>query len=275
MEIEIMDDTMNQLVAMGFELSEAQRAIEACDGNADRAVEYLLTGSGGGGLSSSDGSDAASGSVPFSASALSIPGTLISGPISQYNVEHGRSACTCIALTGATNFLNDPSSLSPEFLQHMVQDGVTAYLQICQTTNVEHMSAEEVLAQKIFPLKLLPDGMQQGIVSNDDDHPLGLKAMLLGCVGRSPANQWTAVVITKTPETVVVLLPPPGEKFWLLDSHPRPQLNAGHAYAKAHSTLEELVQTLQVIFPVTDLGPDIPDMMVMMYNSFDLYLLWC
>lgn len=274
-----MDDTINQLVSMGFEISEAQVAIKACDGNVERAVEYLLNGPAGGGLSSSNGRNGTSESVPLSASAMSsAPGTFISGPISQYNVEHGRSACTCIALTGATNFLNDPSSLSPDFLQRMVQDGVTTYRQIVQTSNAEHMSAEEVLLQDIFPLKLLPDGIQQGIVSNDDVHPLGLKTMLQGCVGRSSQakNQWTAVVITKTPETVVVMLPPPGEKlFWLLDSHPRPQLHAEHAYAKAHTSLEELDETLKVIFPFADLGPDVPDMMAMMYNAFDLYLLGC
>jgi len=250
----------DELVAMGFERAQVEHAIQSCGGNADLAVEYLLNG-GGCGVHESG-----------------ISGSLVVGPISQYSVENGRSACTCISLAGATLFLNDPSSVTPAFLQQMVLNGVSAYQQLSPSTNnVEHVSAEEVIAQNLpaFPLQLLPDGIRQGVLSSNRQHPLGLGAMLQGCHERSPENQWTAVLITKVPETIVICLPPSSSsgQFWLIDSHPRPQLPAESAYAKSHSTIEDLVQTLQVIFPVTDLGPDIPEMMTMMYNSFDLYLL--
>jgi hypothetical protein len=36
-----------------------------------------------------------------------------------------------------------------------------------------------------------------------------------------------------------------------------------------------LVQSLEAIYPVTELGSDVPEMMQMMYNSFDVYpLTW-
>ena len=43
------------------------------------------------------------------------------------------------------------------------------------------------------------------------------------------------------------------------------------AYAKLHDNLNDLIDTIQIIFPPTALDPDIPEMMAMMYNSFDLY----
>jgi hypothetical protein len=58
----------------------------------------------------------------------------------------------------------------------------------------------------------------------------------------------------------------------LIDSHPRAaHLGADGSYAKPHPNLVSLLQSLQAIFPPTELGPDIPEMMAMMYNSFDMY----
>lgn len=259
--------TLAQLVAMGFEDVQVQEAIRICGDNADRAIEYLL---------SSPGSIDNASSASYSDST-----TLIVGPISQYSIEHGRSACTCIALCGAMNFLHDPSCLSSAFLQQMVLDGVSVYHQLAHLTKVEHMSAEEVLAHQLptlIPLQLHPKGIQQGVLSSDETHLLGLRTMLQGCHNRSPSDQWTVALMTKVPETIIICLPPLSslsKQFWLIDSHPRHVLQAENAYAKSHTTLENLIQSLQIIFPVTELGPDVPDMMTMMYNSFDLYLLWC
>ena len=267
-----MDDlcrqsALTQLVSMGFEEAQVKDAICICGDNADHVIEYLLS-------SPSSINNASSASPSDSTS-------LIVGPISQYSVEHGRSACTCIALCGAIHFLQDPNSLSPAFLQQMVLDGVAAYQQLTYSTEIEHMSAEEVLDQKcpvFLPLQQLPEGIKQGVLSSDETHPLGLKTMLQGCHEQSPANQWTVVLMTKVPETILICLPPSSslsKQFWVVDSHPQHALQAENAFAKSHITLEDLIQTLQIIFPVTDLGPDVPDMTTMMYNSFDLYLLRC
>lgn len=227
---------------MGFDPELAQQAWTACDGNKELAIEVLLSGR--------EENDELALSTDF-----------VVSDISQYSFENGRSACTCIALTGAMLYLSS-QDISPQFLQDMVTQGVELYKRIAQSeSGVEHMSAEEVLGQRKLPLQLIGD-LRQGILSHDVNHPLGLKA-LLTAVKDDGAK---VVLITKTPETVVVCL----DQFAVLDSHPRPPITT-NAYAKMHSNLDDMILSLHRIFPPTELDPDIPEMMAMMYNSFDLY----
>ena len=96
-------------------------------------------------------------------------------------------------------------------------------------------------------------------------------------------DKWSyiACVVTKPPETVLVLLRPPNgnaspssTSYVLLDSHPRPNCmphRPNGSYALFHTSLDGLVGSLKKIFPVTNLGSDVPEMMAVMYNSFDVY----
>ena len=244
-----MNDTVLAITAMGFEPGQVQRALELSQGNQERAVDLLLSG------------DLIAGET--SAEETTRSAELIQTDISQYSVEHGRSACTCIALTGAAMLLDQAQNqqISPEFLKTMITQGVVTYENLNRA--VEHMSAEEVLQQQSpnLPLEIM-GGVRQGFLSLDEDHPLGLKVLLRACQSEGAK----VVLITKTPESVVVCLSP---IFCLVDSHPRPYCS--NAYAQICQTVEELVGVLRTIFPPTDLGPDVPEMMTMMYNSFDLY----
>jgi len=254
------DEAISQLTAMGFEADQVEEALTVTNGNMDQAVNFLL----GGGTT-------AAAAVPSESS-------LVLCDTSQYSVENGRSACTCIALMGAALFLaSQEKTVTKELLQNMIQQGVAAYQRLPSSGEVEHLSAEEVLQQDIVEefksFSLLEGGVRQGILSGQADHPLGLRALLQACQTDNN-NQWMAVLITKPPETVVALLPPSTcSEYILMDSHPRPGLEG--AYARIHHSLEDLVQSLEAIYPVTELGPDIPEMMAMMYNSFDVYpLTW-
>ena len=227
---------------MGFDPELTQQAWAACDGNRELAIEVLLSGR-------EENDDYAPSSE------------LIVSDVSQYSFEHGRSACTCIALTGATLYLEN-QRITRQLLQDMVTQGVELYKLIAQSgSGVEHMSAEEVMGRRELPLQLIGD-VRQGILSHDSNHPLGLKALLAAATDDGAK----VVLITKTPETVLVCL----DQFAVLDSHPRPPMTNA-AYAKMHDNLEELIDTLQRIFPPSELDPDIPEMMAMMYNSFDVY----
>jgi hypothetical protein len=263
------DDKFAQLTAMGFEAIKVQEALNAVNGNVDQAVHVLL-----------------GGAIPPQQQQQQQQqlesSSLIHCAKSQYSGENGRSACTCIALMGAALFLSsgETISVSSELLENMIDMGVAAYQQLpVSGTNVEHLSAEEVLQSKAIEqfksLVLMEGGVRQGVLSGQAaNHPLGLGAILQECL--SP-DTWVAALITKPPETVVVLLPPTSQasgEYILLDSHPRPGLSHG-SYARIHASLEDLVQSLQAIYPVTELGNDIPEMMAMMYNSFDVYpLTW-
>jgi len=228
-------------------------------------------------------------------------GGVLRGSTSQYTfADAGRSACTCIALTAASMFLRD-QNVTSSFLDRMIAEGVENYQKLVlssgeesnQSSSVEHLSAEEILQKDkgiLFPVQSSigsgsSGAIHQGVLSHDLENPLGMKALLEGIHndfyqtrkrnGDPGGNdEWIVVLITKTPETVLVCLPadsvsPPS--YWLIDSHPRPQLGLDTSYAKLHSTMDTLLLSLQSIFPPTDLGPDVPEMMAMMYNSFDLY----
>jgi hypothetical protein len=260
------------LVGMGFDPEAASQALRECGGNLEQAANLLLTG--GGGNSSIPNSNTGQGGGD------SMTVRMIHSPLSQYSVENGRSACTCIALTAAENFLRKAAvgdtNVTPNFLQEAITNGVQTYnsLNIAQQSqSMEHMAAEDVLRTGAFGLAVDEGGMQQGMLTM-----VGLNLRALLPAGQSPTH-WTCALVTKPPETVVCCIPPASQSsssasFLLVDSHPRQaQFQAEGAYVRSHDSMEGLIRSLDTLFPPTDLGDDIPEMMAAMYNSFDLYRL--
>ncbi|KAL7524021.1 hypothetical protein ACHAXR_000407 [Thalassiosira sp. AJA248-18] len=162
-----------------------------------------------------------------------------------------------------------------------------------KTNGVDHSSVEELWTscfnlshifhstpkRIVSSLKQLPSSPRQGVLSNSPGNPMGLEAVLSKCqTDATDPQSYIAVVITKPPETVLVLLPPQTQSssssYVLIDSHPRPQQISPHcptgSYALFHPTLASLVATIEQIFPVTELI-NVPEMMATMYNSFDAY----
>ncbi len=278
------DESVSLLTSMGFDNWSSQQALQMCEGNVERAVEFLLSGNSTMGTSTSS-------SVTNNSSQLS----LVQSDISQYSNPLGRSACTAIALTLAKNCISQLGSSSPEsvvddkLLSTSINNGIKLYSELSGNNGngAEHSSVEDILNAcsgrdnvTLSSLKLLPNSPRQGILSNSSSYKhMGLEALLTQCqMDSSEAN--IAVVITKTPETVLVILPTQSAstngnaKFVLIDSHPRPQQLAPHfptgSYALFHPSLSSLVVSLREIFPVTELD-GIPELMKMMYNSFDIY----
>jgi hypothetical protein len=291
--VSLNENDIAQLTSMGFVESEARAALQITSGNLELAINQLLSGV-----------ETFSSTPPIAiapSSSVDTTTVIVQGTTSQYTfADVGRSACTCIALTAAGMFLSiqgGETTVTPDFLDRMINQGVENYQALARTktqvsnksTNavVEHMSAEEVLQEadgiERFGVQFTAGCMRQGILSHDRDRPLGLKAIIEGvCVEYRSRNKWMCVLLTKTPETVLICIPPQGTSeestfpdatsaFWLIDSHPRPQFGISNAYAMSHSTLDSLLQSLYTIFPTSDLGRDVPEMMAQMYNSFDLY----
>ena len=292
-----MADNTAMLMEMGFDAERSQEALRVCDGNVERAIEYLF--SGGTNINNDPPSGGGSSTPAVAAALPSNHQDMIVAPISQYSLDQGRSACTCIALTAAQLFLQQTTSassggtptdiLTPAWLEQCIREGVANYQTLQSSAQggggggVEHMSAEDVLkmgAQNsntaFTNLVLMPGGIRQGILTAASGSGMGLHDLLVACHRQQQAgpNRWMAVLITKTPETVVVLLPPQSQPstFVVVDSHPRPGVvQGGGAYARILSSLNDLVTHLGTILPATELSPDIPEMMAIMYNSFDLY----
>jgi hypothetical protein len=209
------------LVAMGFEASSAASALSLCEGHLEQAANHLLIG-GTTGPSDNDNTAAAS-AVAFASGAGEIGGVgggeddirLVNAPISQYSVDNGRSACTCIALYAAQDFLKQhqqqASIVTAEFLQNAILQGVEIYNDTRSVDpTVEHKSAEEVLqTTRAYSSLRMPDSIQQGMLLsrnsissvasskvNDDHHPQSLQGLLKAS---QDATEWTCVLITKTP----------------------------------------------------------------------------
>ena len=340
-----------QLLSMGFESRDCRVALQRANGNLEQAVHYLLSQSASDTTGphhqprqrpqerpqqrpqhqpqnrqeqqwlqhSADRSHASysyssfPNSSPYSHVKRRPPIRMVQGPLSQYSIENGRSACTCIALAAANEVLKGiiatttmakqqqqqpyvtmETILSQDCLQTIIVQGVELYNNLLLVDpSMEHKSAEEVLVTGCFPDLQQHGVVQQGILSSSssqqqrssaNSEPLGLYNLLRTSQdGRAEGAEWTCALITKPPETVLVVLPPlvaPRDTtsgtplpFVLVDSHPRPQQFGAHqAYARFHTSLDDLVQeSLNRIFPCTNLGPDIPPLMAAMYNQFDLY----
>ena len=285
-----LDDPLSYLVSMGFDPESASTALSVCDGNVDNAVNFLLT--------EDDAPQAPQPSPPLelSTTTATAGATLTSaqhngasevrvGSKSQYSYDNGHSACTCIALEAAQGLLTTDESSSdafvnvtPSFLDRMVEQGVRRYEAAARNRSLsssaaDHTSVEDVLPQ--FAHLHLRGETRQGLLSRDPSHPLGLRSLLRSCCSEllgSDGNSapWICAVLTKPPETILLCLSP--DSYVLVDSHPRPQLlpQANQAYAVRHATLDDLIKTVERVFPAVDLGDDVPELMQAMYNSFDL-----
>lgn len=287
------DNSVAELQSMGFEAGCIREALLVCSGNVERAIDYLLavdddniavaqptTTSN---APSSTSSLQTETTAPVVSTTSRLPRMIVAHDVSQYSFENGRSACTCIALRAASSFLENPSleSLSPEYLERVIQEGVVINSELFVSSGgVEHVSAEEALQKdrnhQLFGRLRMAGNIRQGLLHKNPRHPRGLLTMLLTCRKENKRNEWMAIVFTKTPESIVLFLPPEGSSlpFILLDSHPRPTLQANGAYLQFHSSLESFLHPLLTIFPPMNLGPDVAEWMDMVYNSFDLYPLF-
>ena len=311
LKMTIKQEDIDQLTCMGFPQSAAVEALQITSGNLEMAINHLLSGGVESSSNNNNNNTTTTITASLAGSVVAAPpaelsgstdamaakaGGVLRGSTSQYTyADVGRSACTCIALTAASIFLQD-QNVTSTFLDTMIAQGVENYQKLISSgqTGVEHLSAEEVLQKdqqgQLFHVKTIGGGndvIRQGVLSHDFHNPMGMKALLEGIrfdrhnnrkVGSTKNDvdddEWIVVLITKTPETVLVCFPPDSispAPYWLIDSHPRPQLGLDTSYAKLHSSLDTLLLSLDAIFPPTDLGPDVPEMMAIMYNSFDLY----
>ena len=282
------DDALIVITSMGFDISQAQSALNIASGNVEYAINYLLTGEGINDGGESNGnqtlSHSANQGLPMHESTTIEQ---IQGSTSQYSYEYGRSACSFIALTAASTILNDTKgiSITESLLDDNIKNGCSTYSQWKSTYQrddyVEHTSVDEILQCGYYSgLELLPGGIRQGMLSIDKNGPLSVHTLLLDC---QSSTEWICVVMIKPPETILLLLPPSAStssnngnmnRYFLLDSHPRMmEFGAENAYCRIHITLLDLVESVSKIFPIADLGPDVPEYMSSMYTSFDLYAL--
>jgi hypothetical protein len=301
------EDDLSNLVAMGFSKNRASSVLRRKGNNFELALNELLGPSEGiletNQYQASSIDNDKTGDSGIQVVHCAVSQFDIALPTNDGGVITGHSACSCIAIFGAVSFLSSckrdgmnscvevEDIITSDFLQNVVLTGVNIYSEAMQVKHMnpscigpEHLSPEEVFdAVGWLSCDLDQIGeIRQGLLSPGDTS--SFYPQLLSCRHDEKARggEWMAVVITKTPESVLVLLPPlltkadlavHTKKYILIDSHPRSHFSASGSYAILHPSLEALVYSLSVIFPPTDLGPDVSDLASMMYNSFDLYSL--
>mmetsp|Transcript_4716 Transcript_4716/g.6440 ORF Transcript_4716/g.6440 Transcript_4716/m.6440 type:complete len:197 (-) Transcript_4716:9-599(-) len=107
------DYKLNMLLNMGFDnVSKCVQALELSNGDVERAIEFLCNDTASSYVAvdppnpppSSGGRGGGGGGRRRTSSRAPAP-KIVSCELSQYNVPNGKSACTCIALAGAQEFL--------------------------------------------------------------------------------------------------------------------------------------------------------------------------
>ena len=272
-------EKLNLVMSMGFHEQSAAEALRRYAGDVNAAVNLLLASSGADITTEASGSASTSNQISTTQTSMS-----------QYSLPNGRSACTIIALNATSTILsyfhnkqgsemNLKAFLTDVELQSILLRGCDIYNDTWNTTQeIEHSSVEEVLKKvSSFDVNILNGNIMQGILSHDADSSLGMRSILQQCQrdARNSKKDFICVVLTKSPETVCVILPSQAAQkenaYVLVDSHPRPSLSTNGMYARFHNSLDSLVGDLVTIFPVVDLGNDVGEMMAAMYNSFDVY----
>jgi len=204
--------------------------------------------------------------------------------ISQYSYPEGRSACTSIALIAAIKLLHAFSSnrfqITEQELDSFVLDGISAYSQLMSNQSIEHTNAAELAIFQPFSSELIHIPYSGGQESNFP----GVQAIwgqnkdfyqiICHFENLIKPSQYFALVLTKPPETILLIFPPKNEflkKYYVFDSHSRHfLLNKNSAYLASVNSLHTLIKFLEFIFPITSQDPYIKDSMMDMYNSYEL-----
>lgn len=231
--------------------------------------------------------------VPPSSSMQSF--NLTSLAFSQYSFPNGTSACTAIALTTMADLLtkldtsNSKEVSARDFalslhneakLSEYVINGIAEYDKFTSFSSVtsEHLTADEFFAAT----ESLWSCVKKVSLSNSTDkHKTSFSEPLqrnltdsdairsIFKVLRSSAtvdkSKYIGIVLTKPPETIMVILPPPDTPpsitnsdavYFLFDSHSRPSQGIEGAYFYTTTNEREFIERIKMCFPVVDMRID-------------------
>lgn len=193
--------------------------------------------------------------------------------MSQYSFgESGTSACTVIACSVIKLLLTrlDSGQDVPDVatLIQAVQSGVSHY-QTLPATSRSHLSVDELGSFMTQEVSAVGGAPIQGLLTA----PRCFQEMFAQARQMSAPEKHIAIVITKPPETVCVVLPPanapPNARFIFFDSHSRPQFGFNGAYMAVCDSEAGLVSRLSTTFPPLQMDGGQEDYMQMMYNMFE------
>ena len=262
---------MENLMSMGFSDVDSRIALTKKGGDIDQAIEFLLNNS-----SSNE-------SEPV---VLSNESEIVGHfALSQFSFEgYGSSACTSISVAVGMNILELlENGLSPQELLQKIPllteslfQGLEYYTTInCQRlgqSNNEHLSIEDVydnIPEFKGKVKKINDLPSQGIISSS----ASFQSFFNNIRSLGDNKRFTVVFLTKSPETICIILPPVGSEhlgYILFDSHCRPQYGMENAYFIIAKNLIALCDRLLVLFPALQSETGYEDSYhLSMYNSYE------
>ncbi len=159
-------------------------------------------------------------------------------------------------------------SFDADSLSDCVFNGIIRFNEINPTQS--HMAVDELGASFFNSARQLGD-IFQGILTDSRAF-----SNLIECAwSRAADDQYLGIVLTKPPETVAIILPPknqrnnPAFKYYLFDSHSRPQYGYEGSYLAIADSMDDLVRRLKQLFPAMVMEEDLDANYAMMYNMFE------
>lgn len=256
---------MDQLIAMGFEETAVRNAWRVSNGNLDASLSILLQPGEANVVVATDNVAVSPQGVPTSQHKRDV----MELDVSQYTFGPiGTSACTAVACIASAVLLkqfssNITSPISKESMTQAIFSGVDQFRELIQIGQSEHIAADEFYSHcALFKdqINMVCETPLQVMVS-----PRALEDLIQQAKVIAIPGEYFALVLTKPPETVAILIPPDTPvvdaaapatpQYVYFDSHTRPQLgicDGGHVITG--STLAPIVEHFHSIFPPQQLS---------------------
>jgi hypothetical protein len=200
-------------------------------------------------------------------------------PVEQGGVRADPSSCTVNSIIAARllpliNILRRPT---PEILDFVVKTGLSIFSSKKLTGHQGVPDIFEIEDLKLTKLFKRFDNPDFGLLL--EENPAGaavefdtsehdwftrfvenIRSTLVSRRGRP--DTYTAVVITRTPETVCLFVPPNKEGWYMLfDSHPRPGIDNAHIRISSFDAMKEYLETELFPIAIVDGTPDLANKM--------------
>lgn len=280
--VPVADGKLDELVQMGYDRRMAQQALAVSNGDMDQAVNFLLMGDSRANFvlelqsSFKYEDDAAMAAVlqqdeigtrraagVASAAGAAGPESNMYHPTSiretnsdvpkmvasdSYLTTPGAgSFCACIA---ASKFLSG-GIVTADFLNGILEGGIELF----HKANNQEYTVDKILRKYGKNLRIKSVGgdndPKNGIfMPHDVQHTLGIRKQLALCRNQQPQGWQVLLLEIPNFEAFCIALPPKGtkNKFWYLDFYPRSCFRVAGAYARVHTTLLQLEESLEEIF---------------------------
>jgi hypothetical protein len=270
---------VQEMMSMGYSSQQAQQALAVSHGDLDQAINFLLMGESRTGFlmelessfSVNDDGDLAFAaalqhaelssnqqphrpeSAMYHASGMrndaNVP-KMVATQSFLMTPEAG-PFCTCMA---ASKFLNG-GVMTSEGLNDMMQGGTELYR---KTSGNSEYSIEKVLKKfgksnlKIEAVVKGEEEPKNGVfMEHDLKHNTGLRTLMAQCRMEQETG-WGVILLETQTDSFCLTLAPKGSKnkFWLFDFTPRPMFRVPGAYARVHSSLLSLEESLESILKI-------------------------